>query len=61
MFPAASRARHWPGQLFGHDARYLEFDDASHGLPIQHAERVNELLLDHLRGAEPTRTIPAAR
>ncbi|HEU4556284.1 MAG TPA: alpha/beta fold hydrolase [Longimicrobium sp.] len=42
-------------------ARYLEFEDASHGLPIQHAERVNQLLLDHLRGAERTRTITAVR
>jgi pimeloyl-ACP methyl ester carboxylesterase len=33
-------------------ARYVEFDDASHGLPIQHAERVNELLSRHLADAE---------
>jgi pimeloyl-ACP methyl ester carboxylesterase len=33
-------------------ARYVEFDDASHGLPIQHAERVNELLFRHLANAE---------
>lgn len=29
-------------------ARYVEFEDASHGLPIQHAQRVNALLADHL-------------
>jgi len=34
-------------------ARYVEFPDASHGLPIQHAGRVNALLLDHLQRAEP--------
>jgi pimeloyl-ACP methyl ester carboxylesterase len=33
-------------------ARYVEFDDASHGLPIQHADRVNALLLEHLQRAE---------
>jgi pimeloyl-ACP methyl ester carboxylesterase len=33
-------------------ARYVEFADASHGLPIQHAARVNELLLEHLRGVD---------
>ncbi len=42
-------------------ARYREFDDASHGLPIQHAERVNALLADHLLEAETARSIPAAR
>jgi pimeloyl-ACP methyl ester carboxylesterase len=36
-------------------ARYVEFADASHGLPIQHAVRVNELLLEHLRAAEAGR------
>jgi pimeloyl-ACP methyl ester carboxylesterase len=36
-------------------ARYQEFPDASHGLPIQHAARVNELLRAHLRGAEALR------
>lgn len=36
-------------------ARYEEFSDASHGLPIQHAARVNELLLAHLGGAEALR------
>lgn len=33
-------------------ARFVEFDNASHGLPIQHAERVNELLSRHLADAE---------
>jgi pimeloyl-ACP methyl ester carboxylesterase len=37
-------------------ARFLQFDDASHGLPIQHAERVNALLAEHLRQAESART-----
>ena len=36
-------------------ARFVEFDDASHGLPIQHAERVNALLADHLQQAESAR------
>ena len=36
-------------------ARLVEFDDASHGLPIQHAERVNALLADHLHHAESAR------
>jgi pimeloyl-ACP methyl ester carboxylesterase len=33
-------------------ARYVEIHDASHGLPIQHAERVNALLEEHLGAAE---------
>lgn len=33
------------------DARYIEFTDASHGLPISHPARVNELLRGHLREA----------
>src|SRR5215218_4923303 len=33
-------------------ARFVEFDDASHGLPIQHAARVNELLADHIEQTE---------
>jgi pimeloyl-ACP methyl ester carboxylesterase len=33
-------------------ARYVEFADASHGLPIQHAAKVNALLLTHLPRAE---------
>ncbi|MFL5386361.1 MAG: alpha/beta fold hydrolase [Longimicrobiaceae bacterium] len=36
-------------------ARYVEFDDASHGLPIQHAGRVNALLSEHLQRAEAVR------
>jgi pimeloyl-ACP methyl ester carboxylesterase len=31
-------------------AKYVEFPDASHGLPISHAGRVNALLLEHLAG-----------
>lgn len=33
-------------------ARYVEFDDASHGLPITHADRVNALLLEHIAAAD---------
>lgn len=33
-------------------ARYVEYADASHGLPIQWAERVNALLAEHLNHAE---------
>jgi pimeloyl-ACP methyl ester carboxylesterase len=33
-------------------ARFVEFDDASHGLPIQHATRVNALLSEHLQRLE---------
>lgn len=29
-------------------AKYVQFDDASHGLPIQYADRVNALLAEHL-------------
>jgi len=36
-------------------ARFVEFADASHGLPIQHAGRVNALLVEHLRQAESAR------
>ena len=32
-------------------AKYVEFPDASHGLPISHADRVNALLAEHLAGA----------
>lgn len=31
-------------------ARYVEFDDAAHGLPIQYAGRINRLLRDHFAG-----------
>ena len=33
-------------------ARYVEFADASHGVPIQHADRVNALLVEHIGRAE---------
>lgn len=33
-------------------ARYVEFDSASHALPIQLADEVNALLADHLCSAE---------
>jgi len=33
-------------------ARYVEFDDASHALPIQCADRVNELLLQQLTASD---------
>jgi pimeloyl-ACP methyl ester carboxylesterase len=36
-------------------ARYVEFDDAAHGLPIQHAARVNALLREHLTRVESGR------
>jgi pimeloyl-ACP methyl ester carboxylesterase len=31
-------------------ARHVAFADASHGLPIQHADRVNALLREHFAG-----------
>lgn len=34
-------------------AKYVEFPDASHGLPITHAEKVNELLVEQLTAAGP--------
>ena len=37
-------------------ARYVEFGDAGHALPIQLAEKVNRLLLDHLRSADQSET-----
>jgi pimeloyl-ACP methyl ester carboxylesterase len=33
-------------------ARYVEFADASHGLPITHAEAVNRLLFEHFASVE---------
>lgn len=33
-------------------ARYVEFPDASHGLPITHADQVNVLLLEHFDAAD---------
>lgn len=32
-------------------AKYVEYADASHGLPIQHADRVNAVLLEHFASA----------
>lgn len=37
-------------------ARYVEFADASHGLPIQRADEVNALLLEHLLASEEGRS-----
>ena len=34
-------------------ARFVEFTDASHALPIQCADEVNRLLLDHLTSSDP--------
>ena len=33
-------------------ARYVEFEDASHALPVQCADRVNALILEHLDAAD---------
>jgi pimeloyl-ACP methyl ester carboxylesterase len=33
-------------------ARYVEFPDAAHGLPIQRADAVNALLQEHLASAD---------
>ena len=33
-------------------ARYVEFDEASHALPVQCADRVNALILEHLDAAD---------
>ncbi len=33
-------------------ARYVQYDDASHGVTIQFADRINNLLRDHLETAE---------
>ena len=35
-------------------AKFMEFADASHGLPVSHADRVNEHLLEHLAAACPS-------
>ena len=35
-------------------SRYVEFEDASHAVTIQQADRVNALLLEHLDAARPT-------
>jgi pimeloyl-ACP methyl ester carboxylesterase len=36
-------------------ARYIEVPEASHGLPIQFPERVNEMLLEHFQSADDQR------
>jgi pimeloyl-ACP methyl ester carboxylesterase len=36
-------------------ARYVEFPDAAHGLPIQHAAAINALLAEHIDHAESNR------
>ena len=33
-------------------ARYVELDGAAHGMTIQSADRVNELMLQHIRSAD---------
>ena len=40
-------------------SRHVEVSDASHGLPIQHAERVNALLLEHLARVDEAAGRPA--
>jgi pimeloyl-ACP methyl ester carboxylesterase len=35
-------------------AQHVAFADASHGLPIQHADRVNALLAEHFEKADPS-------
>jgi hypothetical protein len=54
MNPVRARLRCGEGhrEPFGISRRQ---DFASHGLPIQHAARVNELLADHLQSAEIAR------
>jgi 3-oxoadipate enol-lactonase len=39
-------------EAIGDDARYLEIEDAAHGLPLTHVERTNALLREHLDGVE---------
>lgn len=41
-------------------ARYVEVADASHGLPITHADRVNALLLEHIAAAAAYLAHPGA-
>jgi pimeloyl-ACP methyl ester carboxylesterase len=40
-------------------AQYVQFDDAAHGLPIQHALRVNRLLREHVEAVEASRRLPS--
>jgi pimeloyl-ACP methyl ester carboxylesterase len=40
-------------------ARYVEFRDAGHALPIQCAERLNALLIEHIEAAERLEPDPA--
>ena len=40
-------------------ARHVAFPDASHGLPIQHADRANALLLEHFDIIGPSAHPPA--
>jgi pimeloyl-ACP methyl ester carboxylesterase len=42
-----------------HGARYVEFERASHALPIQLADEVNALLADHLSTVEGSDTFAA--
>lgn len=42
-------------------ARYVEFPDASHGLPIQLPARLNQLLADHFEDRAPRASNQAAR
>jgi pimeloyl-ACP methyl ester carboxylesterase len=42
-------------------ARFLEFADASHALPIQCADAVNARLLEHLTAADRTAGVPSLR
>ncbi len=37
------------------DARYVEIEDAAHGLTVQHSERTNSLLRGHFAVAETAR------
>jgi pimeloyl-ACP methyl ester carboxylesterase len=41
-------------------ATFVEIEDASHGLPIQHAARLNGVLLDHLEAVEAGRSLGRA-
>lgn len=41
------------------NAKYVEFSDASHGLPITHSTQINSLLLQHLSAAEASSRLPS--